>query len=147
MHALAGNGFSGSASALRKLGACGVCVDLFDLLSSLSFFTVAMTSGEAMGMRGMHLFYRMTATKVSRKRSAGKVAPAYLKQKHLIIPVYTQNSNSLSQGVAFWMWPSRTGWTSLAFMDFHTDFHMAPPILRKRDPVMRGSLKMQDGEV
>lgn len=101
-----------------------------------------MTSGEAMGMRGVHLFYRMTATKVSRKRSAGKVAPAYLKQKHLIIPVHT-----LSQGVAFRIWSSRTGWTSLAFMDFHMDFHMAPSILGKRDPVMRGSLKMQDGEV
>lgn len=147
MYALAGNGFSGSASALRKLGTCGVCADLFDLFSSLSFFTVVMTSGEAVGMRGTCLFYRMTATNVSRKGSAGKVVPPYLKQKRLIIRVYTQNSNSPSQGVALRMWPSRTGWTSLAFMDFHMDFHMAPPILRRRNPVMRGSLKMQDGEV
>lgn len=54
-----------------------------------------MTSGKAMGMRGMCLVYRMTAAKVSRKRS---VVPPYekmnVKQKHLTIPVYTQNSNS-----------------------------------------------------
>lgn len=122
-----GNGFSGSVSALQRLRICGVCVDLFDL--SGSFFIVAMALGKAMGMRGMCLVYRMTAAKVSRKRS---VVPPYLKQKHLIIPVYTQNSNSPSQGIVFRMWPSRTGWVSFAFMDFHIDFHMAPPILRKK---------------
>lgn len=81
-----------------------------------------------MGMRGMCLVYRMTAAKVSRKRS---VVPPYekmsVKQKHLTIPVYTQNSNWPSQGVVFRMRPRRTGWASFAFMDFHIDFHMAPP--------------------